>query len=475
MLAVVFTGSAHYAAHASTGGVAAAIAESETQRTTRTNDVVIESDRVWIGASARRAELAGVPGESYSFRAEHLTDFGSVAVGRRTPPGLSSECVLALLLRGAMLDAKHAGHRTQQMVVALDHSEDEASQATRRLEQFLSEVLAVRVRIVRFESAIKCFLGRRGQDNGACGLLAVGDHAWVARMREGKVKVVRVAASAGLRPLREAVQAQAVEGTSPPLWARHRVWKEFVAWHASSGRMPDAPAFLPHLIDRRFRRQAISPTTAYGASRAVFAGAVAGALAAMDELPPGTELLLVGDDAVELGLRNAIEPRRQDLLRVRTQGFARIAAAVAEEYRADPAPLKTEENYGVLVRDAGNAPKRLHVLVAAGSQLPTEASLVLSGLSGKQRRFKVDLAAQCDQQDPRLLRHVYFESGSEGVVNQIRLTLRADADHRIALQAVDPDRMEPLLVVESEVPLRDGSKAPGPDAIARLAFAGGTS
>jgi hypothetical protein len=474
MLAVVFSGSAHYAAHAGTNGVAAAIAEPETQRTARTNDVVIEIDRVWIGASARRAELAGVRGESYSFRAEHLTDFGSLAVGRQIPPGLSSECVLALLLRGVMLDAKHAGHRTQQIVVALDYSEDEASPAAGRLEQFLSEVLSVRVRIVRFESAIECFLSRRGEDSGACGLLAVDDHAWVARMREGQFKVMRIAACAGLRPLREAVQAQAAEGATTPSWSRHRVWREFVAWHASTGRTPDAPAFLPHLIDRRFRRQAISPGTAHGVSRAVFASAVAGALAAMDELPPGAELLLIGDDAIDLGLRNTIEPRRQDSLRIRAHGFVRIAAALAETYRTDLAPLKTEESYGVLIRDTGDAPKRLHVLVAAGSQLPTEASLLLSGLSGKQRRFKVDLAAQRGHHAPRLLRHVYFECGSEVVVNQIRLTLRADADHRITLEAVDSDRMEPLLVAESEIPLRDGSMAPGPDAVARLAFAGGT-
>ncbi len=248
-----------------------------------------------------------------------------------------------------------------------------------------------------------------------------------------------------------------------------------MAWHASSGRTPDAPAFLPHLIDRRFRRQAISPQTAHDASRAIFAGAVAGALAAMDERPQGTELLLVGNDAVELGLRNAIAPQRQDSLRITTQGFVRMAAAVAEKHRADPAPSKTEESYGVLVRDAGDAPKLLRVLIAAGQQLPTEASILLSGLSGNQNRFKVDLAAQRDSHDPRLLRHAYFKRGSEAVVNKIRLTLRADSDHRITLQAVDPDRMEPLLVAESEVPLRDGSMAPGPDVIARLAFAGGTS
>lgn len=474
-LAVVFSGPAHYAAHAGTNGVAATIAEPETQRTARANEVVIDTDRVWIGASARRAELAGVPGEAYSFLAEHLTDFGSVAVGRRKPPGLSSECVLALLLRGAMLDAKHAGRRTQQIVVALDYPEDTASPAARRLEQFLSEVLSVRTRIVRFESALECLLGRRGVDVGACGLLAVDDRAWVARMAAGKVKVVRIATCAGLRPLREAVQAQAAEGATIPSWSKYRVWEEFVAWHASSGRTPDAPAFLPHLIDRRFRRQAISPSTAHGASRAVFASAVAGAMAAMDELPPSAELLLAGNDAVELGLRNAIEPRRQDSLRIRTQGFVRIAAAVAETHRADPASFKTQESFGVLIRDAGDAPKRLHVLVPAGSQLPTEASLLLSGLSGKQRRFRVDLAAQLDHQAPRLLRHVYFECGTESMVNQIRLTLRADADHRITLQAVDLDRMEPLLVAESEIPLRDGGMAPGPDAIARLAFAGGTS
>lgn len=444
-------------------------------REARASDVYLSEGRVWTGSAAWRAELAGLPGRNYVFRAADLEDFGS-AVTTTDEAEFSSEAALALLLRKVVADARPIGQPAHRVVVSLD--DDGFQRNASGLEQFLSEVLSLPVRVVSMTWAFESFLLRRVERAGRAGLLAVlEDQAWVAKMAAGKMKATQVPSHRGLAPLREELEDCGQKRSSIPVWSTQRMWREFVAWHSSLGPAldPAAPAFWPHVIDRRFRRRAVVPLVAHAASRAAFATAVAGALGAMNDLPSGTDLWLVGDDALKLGLRESIEPRRQTTLSLKTQGLARVAMAMAETEVEDSESTETLASYGVLIRNSQGGPKQLHTLVRKGCALPAVGDVSMAGVRGAQRRFKIDVAVQFDNEAPRILRHVYFEHRSPSTVGEIRLNLKVDHTNGVHLHAVEQQTRESLRFVGSTIPAKDGTALAGPELVARLSLVDGAA
>jgi hypothetical protein len=446
----------------------------------RANDIRLTAGRAWVGSAAWRAELAEVPGVSYLFRARDLENFGS-AVASSEGLTLSSEAVLAILLRKAIVDSRQVSIRVTRLVVSLDWEQSPGEEALWRLAQFLSEVLELRVRLTTTEGAIESFLRRRADEPGAAGhgsssglLAMLEDQVWVARIARGSMGAAKLHGPAGLSPLRDSLFETCAGVVRVPSWSKHRVWRDFLTWHAGLGQAGEvAEAFRPYRIDRRFRRRAWTAPLACSALRASFATAVAGALGAMADFPAGADLWLVGDDAVKLGLRQAIEPRRQTTMSIKTQPLVRLAMAMAE-MQQDPADLADERhalaNYGVLVRGTQSGPKQLQTLVGKGDTFPASGEMMLSGLSAQQRRFKIDLAVQREGSAPTLLRHVYFEPKQVSAVDGLQVTLRIDGSHRLLVAAIDPRTGEPLLLVNSAIPSREGAGLAGPESVARLAL-----
>jgi hypothetical protein len=477
-LGVLFSGGFHYAALTNDRNMAVIVPDPHTGREARANDIRLGARQVWVGSAAWRAELAAVPGVSYQFCARDLADFGC-AVATDEGLVLSSESALALLLRKAIFDSRHVGLRVSRLVVSLDLDDSLPTSRLRRLEQFFTEVVALRVRVMPTHGAIESFLHRRVGHLGSAGLLAMlQDQVWVGKMAAGTITAARIPSHASLSPLRNAFMETGKGAGGVPAWSKHRVWQEFVTWHSGLARGPDAAeaAFCPYQIDRRFRRQAFTPRVAQSALRAAFATAVAGALGGMADLPAGSDLWLLGDDALELGLRDAIEPpRRQTGMTVKAQGLARVAMAMAEMQTGQVDERHSVASHGVLVRSAHDSPKELKTLVMKGDELPAAGEMTLSGLRGEQRRFKIDVAAQHEGHPPVVLRHVYFEPKQGGAVTGLNLTLQMDDMHRLLVNALDQRTREPLLLVDSSIPCRDGTLLSGPESLARLVMVGSAS
>jgi hypothetical protein len=70
---------------------------------------------------------------------------------------------------------------------------------------------------------------------------------------------------------------------------------------------------------------------------------------------------------------------------------------------------------------------------------------------------------------------VYFEPKQGGAVTGLNLTLQMDDMHRLLVNALDQRTREPLLLVDSSIPCRDGTLLSGPESLARLVMVGSAS
>jgi len=268
----------------------------------------------------------------------------------------------------------------------------------------------------------------------------------------------------------------ALGGLPASAWSRYRLWADFVAWYEQQRSTPVGARelFLPHLVDRRLPPGAISFRNAESVAEALFGPVSAAVAGAADAIPLGTDLHIIGDDALRMGIRERMNSViQQRSLRVPPSRADRLVMALAQHGVDLDVPRCSTARFGLLVRDRPNVEKRMRALLESGVSLPAVGQSRLEVGTNGQRRFKCDIAIERDGSPPELLKQLFFEQ--KGVNQDIRgidVRFQVDALQNVRVDAVDSQSRESLSFVESRIPSQDGQFVMGPELIARIPLAG---
>lgn len=475
-LAIIISGHTHLAAFTDPSGAPVSVLDPDSRRETRPNDLAFDSQGYWGGFAAVKASLAGIASSAYAFRADDLRGFGDAVISLQEG-NLSAEGALALLLRKAVADARPLGGVIKAVSVAMFCPLPLESRA--RLSFFLSDVLDVPVVLKEPTSALECYLRASQHDNAGRSQLAVAilrDAVMVGKVHSADLKVITLNEVKGLAVIDSALSMNALGGLSASAWSRYRLWADFVAWYEQQRSTPVGARelFLPYLVDRRLPPGAISFRKAESVAETLFGPLSAAVAGAADAIPPGTDLHIIGEDALRMGIRERLNSViQQRSLRVPPSRADRLVMALAQHGVDLDAPRCSTARFGLLVRDRPNPEKRMRALLESGVSLPAVGQSRLEVGANGQRRFKCDIAIERDGSSPELLKQLFFEH--KGVSQDIRgidVRFQVDALQNVRVDAVDSQSREPLSFVESRIPSQDGQFVMGPELIARIPLAG---
>jgi hypothetical protein len=475
-LAVQFIGDSHCAAVTDATGAAVMIPDADSRREFRPSEVALESDGFGVGMAAVKASLAGLSSPPCLFRPADLQGFREpvVSAGALT---LSSEGVLALLLRKAIADAQPLGPSFDKIVLALDHQGPAHQIAA--LEAFLSDVLEIPTVIHETRRALDGLLRNRMATSGGRTQLALAvldDKILVGKAIGDSIRSIQLPNQDGLGKIRRHLLLGLASDKLSSAWSRHRLWSDFIQWYTAQQIAPEGTRepFLPHLVDHDFQRSAITTQAITRTLQRVFSAAAAGLSGAAQGLQPGADLQLLGDASIRLGLREALTPLIHSLgLRVVSLSLDRLALSMAEQEICIDRPGRTTASFGLLVRDRQEAEKEFRVVVGPGTSLPATGQALFSAGTPGQRRLKFDLALEREGSRPTLLRQIFLEhKGAANGIRSIEIRFRINESQHVRLEAVDAQSREPLAFVESRMPGEHGQVLAGPEMIASLPLAG---
>jgi hypothetical protein len=394
------------------------------------------------------------------FRPSQLSDFTDQVL-KFNDVILSSEGLLALLLRRVLGHARLVGAQSERVIVVLDTTIDDPSRA--RLQGFLIEVLSLPITVVPLEAVLARFLERGGGVPDG-GLLAVlDDRVLVGRISKAGAKVAKIKDHTGIAAIRSELGAG---GT----WTEVVLWREFLKWYAEAadsalGVMP----FNPSIADARLSGTSIPFSLAAVAVRRSLVPAVAGALAALDDSPDAT-LLVVGEDAFKLGLLRHFKTdacRGLQVRQIRLVQIARWITTAGSIFASeDPAPY----GLGVLLPTSQGRPAFFRSLVPSDATRPAQATQIVVGERDAARRFRIELACSDATRRVEPLRMLFFAPGkvTGHEAEDLEVRVRVAANGKVRVDAVHRQSGSPLVLVDSRIVNGQGVEVTGPERLAEL-------